>query len=203
MQHNEANTPANDAEENIQSPAVETIIEKVEGEAGLDTEADELAANEAETDAHEQNPFAELTKQVAEYDDRYKRLYSEFENFRRRTAKERIELITSANAELLKSLLPVVDDMDRAVKAYDATKNTEALAEGLGLVHAKLVRTLEQKGLKHFESKGEPFDAEKHEAITQVPVDEPEMKGKVIDEIEKGYTLAEKVLRFARVVIGA
>ena len=203
MHENEATTPAEQAGETIQTPTIETIIEKMGSEGVDDEEAGEPAANEAETIEDEPNPFAELTKQVAEYDDRYKRLYSEFENFRRRTAKERIELITGANAELLKSLLPVVDDMDRAVKAYDATKNTEALAEGLGLVHAKLVRTLEQKGLKPFESKGEPFDAEKHEAITQVPVDEPEMKGKVIDEIEKGYTLAEKVLRFARVVIGA
>jgi molecular chaperone GrpE len=146
---------------------------------------------------------AKLEERISEAEDKYLRLYSEFENFRRRTAKERIEMITSANADLLRTLLPVVDDLERAVRSFDETNNLEALAEGLKLVQAKMTKTLEGKGVKPFSSKGEPFTPDMHEAITQIPAPDDSQKGKVIDEIEKGYMLHEKVLRFAKVVIGA
>ncbi len=107
----------------------------------------------------------------------------------------------SANGDLLKALLPVVDDLERAVRSFDETHNLEALAEGVKLVQAKLGKSLESKGLRPFSSKGEDFTPDMHEAITQVPAEG--MKGKVIDEIEKGYMLNDKVLRFAKVVIGA
>src|SRR5688500_11295316 len=115
------------------------------------------------------NSEERLEERLTEAEDKYLRLYSEFENFRRRTAKERIDLITSANGDLLKALLPVVDDLERALRSFDETKNLEALAEGVKLVHGKMAKTLEGRGLKSFESKGEAFTPDKHEAITQVP----------------------------------
>ncbi len=164
--------------------------------APADAEAPEAPADE------EASALAEAQARIAEYDDRYKRLFAEFENFRRRTAKERIEMITGANADLLRDLLPVVDDMDRAIKAQAAGQEATAFAEGIGLVHNKLKQTLERKGLKPFDAIGQPFDADRHEAITQIPAPTEALKNCVVDEIEKGYMLGEKVLRFAKVVVG-
>jgi molecular chaperone GrpE len=103
---------------------------------------------------------------------------------------------------VLRAILPVVDDLDRAVRSFEHSQNVQALSEGVALVHAKLTKTLENQGLKGFDSKGQTFDPEKHEAITSTPVEDQSLKGKIVDEIEKGYTLHEKVLRHAKVVIG-
>ena len=156
----------------------------------------------ADSENEEESALAAAQTKIAEYDDRYKRLFAEFENFRRRTAKERLEMISGANADLLLSLLPVVDDLDRAVKARETSQDLAAFGEGVALVQQKLKSILERKGLKPFESKGELFDADRHEAITQIPAPTGDLKSKVVDEVEKGYMLGEKVLRFAKVVVG-
>ena len=145
-----------------------------------------------------------LKTELDEAKDKYLRLYSEFENFRRRTAKEKLEQIATATANLMVELLPVVDDFERAQVANEKQKDIEAIKEGFNLIHDKLFKTLVQKGLKVMETdKGTPFDAELHEAITQIPVEEEDLKGKIVDTIEKGYYLSDKVVRFAKVVTGA
>ena len=140
--------------------------------------------------------------ELAEAKDKYLRLYSEFENFRRRTAKEKLSLIGTANEEIISALLPVLDDFERA---EESNKNAEieSMREGFALIHNKFKNILEQKGLKAMESKaGMDFDSELHEAITQTPAPKKKFVGKVVDVIEKGYYLGDKVIRFAKVVIG-
>ncbi|WP_347159772.1 nucleotide exchange factor GrpE [Pontibacter chitinilyticus] len=169
------------------------------------------AANmEANSDGQEENQEEEAgaTKQdgaeLAEMKDKYIRLMAEFENFRRRTAKERIDLSKTATQDLMGSLLPVLDDMERARQSIETAKDSTAVLEGLELVFHKLKNVTQQKGLKPIEiNVGDDFDSDLHEAVTQVPAPSEELKGKIIDVIEKGYTLNDKVIRFAKVIIGA
>ncbi len=152
----------------------------------------------------EEVDLAEAHKtEVAELKDKYMRLYADFENFRRRTAKEKLEMISGASADLIKAVLPIVDDFERAKVSFDSSTEIEALKEGVDLIYTKLYKTLESKGLKPMQSKGEVFDAELHESIAQFPAPTEDLKGKVIDEIEKGYFLNEKVIRYAKVIVGA
>jgi molecular chaperone GrpE len=167
-------------------------------------EAENLSATEAEgasAENNQVNAVLALQNEVAAQKDKFIRLYSEFENFRRRTAKEKLEMIQSANEQLLKSLLPVADDFDRAEKSLKE-KNDKDL-EGVFLIQNKFKKTLEQYGVKLMDVKsGSEFNADFHEAITQVPADE-KLKGKVVDVIESGYLLNDKVIRFAKVVVGS
>jgi len=162
---------------------------------------------EAENTSVNQEPvLSELDRskaEAADWKDKYVRLYAEFENFRQRSAKERLALIGTATEGLMTELLTVVDDFERSQKAMETVSDTESLKEGVSLVYQKLVKLLQQKGLKPMESVGQSFDPDFHEAITQFPAPTPEQKGKVIDEVEKGYTLNSKTIRFAKVVIGA
>lgn len=149
-------------------------------------------------------PVVDLNDQLAQERDKYLRLYSEFENFRRRTTKDRLDWMQTASKDLIVSLLPVLDDMERALKAMENLSETEKKAvEGFDLIHKKMAGIFQKTGLKAMESIGEIFDAEIHEAITQFPAPTPDMKGKVIDEVEKGYYLNDKVIRFAKVVVGS
>ena len=142
--------------------------------------------------------------ELAEQKDKYLRLYADLENFRKRAAKERLELIQAANESLIRNLLPVIDDFERSAKALNDNKNltVEYVKEGSQLVFNKLYKILEQSGLKPMAATGKEFDMELHESITQVPAPTEALKGKVVDEVEKGYFLYDKVLRFAKVVIG-
>lgn len=141
--------------------------------------------------------------ELAEYKDKFLRLYAEFENFRRRTAKERLEFEKTAIERLVVDILPVIDDFERAQSSMADSTDIDAVKEGVNLVQQKLVNTLTQKGLKPIGAQGEKFDSELHEAITQIPAPSDDMKGKVVDEVEKGYYLGEKVIRFSKVVIGS
>jgi len=144
---------------------------------------------------------AKLQEELAASKDKYIRLYSEFENFRRRTAKEKIDLAQNANEQVIKSLLPIVDDFERADKSIQDKSNKDI--EGYILIYNKLKKLLEQYNVKTMDlSAGSNFDADLHEAITQVPADE-KLKGKIVDVVEKGYLLNDKVIRFAKVVIGS
>ena len=139
-----------------------------------------------------------------EVNDRFLRLYSEFENFRRRTAKEKIDILSNSKGESLKSMLPVVDDFERAILNNDKTEEVNLLKDGFKLIHQKFMSTLQQSGLKPTETQiGDDFDTDKHEAITQIPAPKPELKGKVVDIVEKGYATNDKVIRYAKVVIGS
>jgi len=151
----------------------------------------------------EQDPIAKLEDEVKDLKDQNLRLYAEFENFRKRTAKERLELMESANKDTLTALLPVLDDFERALKNTEETEANAAVLEGLKLIQHKLTETLKSKGLNAMDSTiGKAFDVEEMEAITQIPAPSPDLDGKVIDEVEKGYKIGDKVVRFAKVVVG-
>jgi molecular chaperone GrpE len=170
----------------------------------------QTAANEQSTETNEQTAEAtvelseeeKLRKEVAEWKDKYTRLFAEFDNFRKRSMKERSELISGAAGDVIKELLPIIDDFDRAVKANEATDDVAVIKEGFVLIHNKMYRKLESKGLKPLDATGKPFDTDFHEAITSIPAPTEDLKGKVVDEVEKGYLLNEKVLRYSKVVIG-
>ena len=137
-----------------------------------------------------------------ELNNRFLRLYAEFENYRKRTNKERLDLISNANSDLLKDLIPVIDDFERAITNNADADDIEGIKEGFSLIYNKYKGLLQSKGLKAMEAKGEVFDPELHEAIANLPTEDKKMKGKVIDDVEKGYFLNDKVLRFAKVVVG-
>lgn len=144
----------------------------------------------------------ELTQEVAELKDKYLRLFAEFDNYKKRTVKERLDLLRTAAQDTIASLLPVLDDFDRAKKTADDEGTDETFSEGVLLVYNKLYSVLKNHGLEQMESDGAEFDPELHEAITEIPAPDDKLKGKVIDTIEKGYYLRDKIIRHAKVVVG-
>jgi molecular chaperone GrpE len=149
-----------------------------------------------------ENPTEKLQTELDEQKDKYIRLFAEFDNFKRRTAKERIELMQTAGKDVIVSLLDVLDDCDRAEKQLQSTEDVAQIKEGIQLVFAKLRSTLQAKGVKAMESINTIFDVEKHEAITEIPAPTEDLKDKVVDEVIKGYYLNDKIIRFAKVVVG-
>ncbi len=145
----------------------------------------------------------ELKEKVEELNDKYLRLFSEFDNFRKRTLKEKVEMSKTASEDVIIALLPVLDDFERAIKSMDESDAGETLKEGVILIFNKFLTVLNHKGLEQLKAVGEEFNTDFHEAITNIPAPEPEQKGKVVDEVEKGYLLNGKVIRFAKVVVGA
>lgn len=164
----------------------------------------QVTTDSAAEDAPEStdNEVASLQKQVDELRDKYLRLVADFDNFRKRNAKERLELIQTASRDVILALLPVLDDSERAEKQMQVTQDIEAIKEGEKLVFNKLRTTLQSRGLKAMETVGTDFNPEFHEAITEVPAPNEKLKGKVLDEVEKGYYLNDKIIRFAKVVVG-
>lgn len=167
---------------------------------------DSVETNNTEVNTEEQVEEAPaeqtMEEKYNELNDKFVRLYAEFDNFRRRTNKEKVDLISSASASILKDLVPVLDDFERALENNEKSDDIEAVKEGVKLVAHKFKSLLESKGLKQMVAKGEPFDSEFHEAIANIPAPEDSLKGKVVDDVEKGYLLNEKVIRFAKVVVG-
>lgn len=158
----------------------------------------ENVGNPEETDE-----LSVLKGKMAELEDKNLRLFAEFENFRRRTQKEKLELMMTAAKDTLSALLPVLDDFDRAKKIVDDVEEKDPFTEGVLLVYNKLFNVLKSKGLQVLESNGQPFDAELHDAISHIPVSDPSLSGKVIDTVERGYLLNDKLIRHAKVVVGA
>jgi len=167
---------------------------------------------EANTNSEENTNFEENTepsteetsnnKEQEDFKEKFIRLYSEYENYRKRTAKEKIDILTNASEKVITDLLPVLDDFERAIANNDKIDNIEAVKEGFGLIHNKFYKTLTSKGLKPMDSKNKNFDIDLHEAITKIPAPKKSLKGKVVDVVEKGYLINEKVIRFAKVVVG-
>lgn len=149
------------------------------------------------------NKESDWEKKYHEINDKYLRLYSEFDNFRRRTAKEKIEYSKTAGTDIITAILPVLDDIERAQKAIEAATEINAVKEGVDLIQQKLWNQLHQKGLEKVEAQGKEFDADIFEAITSIPAPDESMKGKVVDVVENGYSLNGKVIRFAKVVVGS
>ena len=180
---------------------------KTVSETATDNIAEQITQPTTES---EQSPAAirlyseeEYQSKVNELNDKYLRLYSEFDNFRKRTLKEKIDLSRTASEDVIVELLPVLDDFDRAIASMGATDKVEALKEGIQLIHAKMKAIFSSKGLQEIKSIGENFDTDFHEAITSIPAPTETMKNKVVDEVQKGYTLHDKVIRFSKVITGS
>lgn len=150
----------------------------------------------------ELNELDTLKKEVEEQKEKFIRLYAEFDNYKRRNAKERVELIQTAGREVIQSMLEVLDDCERAEKQMNQSEDLKQIKEGIGLIFNKFRNILQSRGLKEMKSIGEAFNPDFHEAITEIPVPDETMKGKIVDEVEKGYTLNDKIIRFSKVVVG-
>lgn len=157
-----------------------------------------LRGENLETD----DELEKLTSDLQEQKDKYLRLFAEFDNFKRRSARERVELIQTAGKEVIVSLLDVLDDCDRAEKQLQQSRNADEVREGVQLVFNKLRSVLQSRGLRPMESIHTGFDVEKHEAISEIPAPSPDLKGKVLDEVIRGYYLNDKIIRFAKVIVG-
>lgn len=175
-----------------------THIEEELKEAAIEIEQNHASANQEEIVSEVDILNAEL----ASVQDKYLRLYSEFENYKRRTTKERSDLFKTANQESILAMLPVLDDFERAMSAMPNDDSNNQIKEGINLIYNKLKSTLTQKGLKEMEALGKAFDPDFHEAITKIPAQTDDQKEKIVAVLEKGYFLHEKVIRFAKVVIG-
>jgi molecular chaperone GrpE len=189
-------------ENNADSIAEEQI--SAENNTNTDSNQQESTTDDAAENADENvEHTASHSDEVKLLNEKYLRLYSDFENFRKRTIKERIDLTNTAGEAFFKAILPVLDDFERAKKSMENSTDIAAIKEGVDLVQHKLKNTLQQKGLEEMVSLEQTFDPEIHEAITQFPAPSDDLKGKVVDELEKGYYLNGKVIRFAKVVVGS
>ena len=175
-----------------------------DNQEAVTAEIGETETNSTETETVQKPSEAEnLRVELGEANDKYLRLYAEFDNYKRRTSKERIELLQTAGKDVIVDLLPVLDDFERALKSMETATEVTAVRDGVALIQNKLKNILNSKGLKEMDSIGTPFDADIHEAITNIPAPSEDLKGKVVDQVEKGYYLNDKVIRFAKVVVGA
>ncbi len=187
-------------------PKKQNVNEKILGGSAQQTDniADNTVneAENAQTENSKTYTEEEFQAKINELNDKYLRLYSEFDNFRKRTLKEKIDLNRTASEEVIKDLLPVVDDFDRAILSMATSDQIEAVKEGVNLIYSKLKNILTSKGLQEMNTVGTDFNTDFHEAITSIPAPSEDMRNKVVDEIQKGYLLNEKVIRFAKVVTG-
>ena len=192
-----------ETEENASNPDVANQTDSTV-ENQIDNEIDSTTNVEIEVVTEEEEVVQEISweEKYMEMNDRYMRLYAEFDNFRRRTQKEKVELMGTASSSVLKDLIPVLDDFERAITYNETAQEIDSVKEGFGLIYSKYKLILESKGLKMMNAKGQPFDSELHEAIANIPAPSDDLKGKIIDDVEKGYLLNEKVVRFAKVVVG-
>lgn len=208
MENNQEN---NLQEEEVQTPEVNEPIE---------VNTDNLSEKEENTDKTRRNIFsrkkdkdksklqekeAEIEKlkaEKAELNDRFLRLFSEFDNYKKRVSKEKLDLIATASEKVLVSLLPVVDDFERAIAANEKADNIDSIKEGFNLIYNKLLQMMKRFDVEDIQAKGEEFNTDFHEAVTHFPAQKEEDKGKVIDVTEKGYKLKDKVIRYAKVVVG-
>lgn len=166
------------------------------------TSAERETTKEQETENKETAEPVNFEAKIAELNDKYLRLYSEFDNYRKRMIKEKADIIRSAGEDVFKAFIPTIDDFERAIKANETVSDAEPIKEGMKLIYHKLMSTSKSKGLEQMNLVGQTFDADLMEAIAHIPAPEESLKGKVIDDVEKGYKLGEKVIRFAKVVVG-
>ena len=185
------------------TPDEEALAEALKGFTDIDPNAWEAIPSKTDIgNAESENAVEKLQSELNEQKDKYIRLFAEFDNFKRRNAKERVELIQTAGKDVIFALLDVLDDCDRAEKQMQTSEDLQQIKEGIQLVFGKLRNTLQARGLKAMESIETDFDVEKHEAITEIPAPQPNLVDKVVDEVQKGYYLNDKIIRFAKVVVG-
>lgn len=189
--------------ENIEKENLENLesTENVDN-SNLQEETPANSQEEQSNEVEELDEVAKLKAELEESNNKFLRLYAEFDNYKRRTSKERIDYMQSAGKEVILSLLPILDDFERGLEAMNSASDVPSVKEGVDLIYQKLLSTLNQKGLKPMEVVGEVFDADFHEAIANIPVQDENQKGKIIEELQKGYLLNDKILRFAKVVTG-
>jgi molecular chaperone GrpE len=196
-------SPVDGPEKEAKKTTEQPQTEKVENE--LD-ENNENVAEESEEELKKQkgtdDDGEKLASELSEMKDKYLRLYAEFDNYRKRTMREREELIKTAAESAIKSVLSTLDDLERAIKAAKSSNEESTILEGIMLIYEKMFKTLEQQGLKVMDSDGQDFNPDLHEALTKIPVPSDDLKGKVIETIEKGYYLRDKIIRYAKVVVG-
>ena len=201
----DAEKPENDVQDNKDSAAENT-------ESGNDetTEVEDVAGSGDGSEANETDDvdidpgegYEFLKKEFSELQDKYLRLAAEFDNYRKRTLREKTDLIQTAGESLLKSILPVVDDFERGISIAHESEDMDSVKTGMELIYNKLKEFLKNSGIKDISAMGEPFDADLHEAITNIPAPSDDMKGKIVDVIQKGYTLNDKIIRYPKVVVG-
>lgn len=207
----EENQENKDQEQNVQEPEIKEEVQE---------NTDNLTDKEADTDKNKKSFFTkkkdkekqkiqDLEKEIeqlktekAELNDRFLRLFSEFDNYKKRVSKEKLDLIATASEKVLVSLLPVVDDFERAIAANEKADNIDSIKEGFNLIYNKLLQMMKRFNVEEIQAKGEEFNTDFHEAVTHFPAQKEEDKGKVIDVTEKGYKLKDKVIRYAKVVVG-
>ncbi len=180
-------------------------VSKQEVQDGVECNVDEknpVDDNVAETDAAVKSDVEKMAEEAAQWRDKYVRLSAEFDNYRKRTIKEKMELVSSAGEDVIKSLLPVMDDLERALAATEKSTDVEAVREGVVLISNKLRDTLRGKGLVEIEAFGQELDTDFHEAVAKIPAPEETQKGKIVDVVQKGYKLHDKVIRHSKVVVG-
>lgn len=195
----EESTHTDGAEDNESEAASENMDEQAQDEEGVDMTADDRSFLDKLTGkAKPSEKLKKLELEKKELEDKYLRLFAEFDNFKRRTAKERIELVSTAGKDVIKDLLPVLDDIDRAL----VNETDKEAIEGMTLILNKLNGNLQKRGLKSMEVIGEVFNPDMHEAITEIPAPSDDMKGKIMDVVEKGYYLNDTIIRYPKVVVG-
>ena len=194
MQENEKETLNESTNTGAETEAVSTAS---------DTQQDAASPNAPEKGQEPASHADDMAVQLNQLNEKYLRLYSEFDNFRKRTSREKLELTKTAGEDIFKSLLPVLDDFERAIRSMQEASEVSALKEGVDLIFQKFRSTLLMRGLEPMNALGTAFDPDLHEAITRIPVEGNEQKGKVVDELEKGYSLQGKVIRYAKVVVGS
>ncbi|HBI80606.1 MAG TPA: nucleotide exchange factor GrpE [Bacteroidales bacterium] len=182
--------------ENHQNPITE------ENKPDVEVKDEQVNQQVSDVEVQQEDKLAELTAQLEEMKDKYLRLTAEFDNYRKRTLKEKTDILKYASEEVLKDILPVIDDFDRALKVIDTANDLNAVKEGISLIANKFNDFLKSKGVKEIDAIGKDLDTDLHEAITKIPVQDEDQKGKIVEVIQKGYLLHDKVMRFSKVVVG-
>lgn len=195
-----AGMPEDNYQENDDTTSLSDTADNLT-DSEITADGDQPALSE-EQDADGIPDTNKLQEELESVKDKYIRLVAEFDNFRRRNARERVELVQTAGKDVLLALLPILDDIDRATKQITEDAATNPVNEGIMLIFNKMHLTLQQKGLKKMDCVGRPFDADVHEAITEIPAPSEELKGKIMDETEPGYYLNDKLIRYAKVIVG-
>ena len=199
MEHKKAEVQPEEGEQDVKDQQTSTSDKQDSQTEEKESAEEKKGKKDKKSSGSKEEKYKE---KLDELNDKFLRLYSEFDNYRRRTSKEKLELSKTASEEVILDLLPVLDDFERALKAAEEVKDCSAVKEGMQLIYSKLSGILTKKGLAPIEAHGKEFDTDFHEAITYIPSPSDKLKGKVVDEIEKGYMLHDKVIRFTKVVIG-
>lgn len=208
MEENKTNKKAEESKENPPKETIETKEPevKVETKTAKEKKSSKSTSTKKTTKKKPENKkdkqISELQEKVDSLNDKHLRLNAEFDNYRKRTLKEKMELSKSAGKQIFENMLPVIDDLERAMQSIESAEDVEAVKEGMNLIHSKFISFLNQQGVQSLDAVGKEFNTDEHEAITKIPAPTEELKGKVVDVVTKGYKLNDQILRYSKVVVG-